>query len=161
MKDFSEIKFQGTFRVYQQKVLDNVDAHMTDGRIHIVAAPGSGKTVLGLELIRRQNAPCIILSPTTAIRQQWGERFKELFLAPGQDFDALFSHDLHTVKLLNSVTYQALYTAIEKKSEEDGDEDCSDLDIFKLMKAFGVKTICLDEAHHLKCFPLLQINTQK
>ena len=150
MKDFSEIKFQGTFRVYQQKVLDNVDTHMTDGRIHIVAAPGSGKTVLGLELIRRQNAPCIILSPTTAIRQQWGERFKELFLAPGQDFDALFSHDLHTVKLLNSVTYQALYTAIEKKSHEDGDEDCSDLDIFKLMKAFGVKTICLDEAHHLK-----------
>lgn len=150
MKDFSEIKFQGTFRVYQQKVLDNVEAHMADGRIHIVAAPGSGKTVLGLELIRRQNTPCIILSPTTAIRQQWGERFKELFLAPGQDFDALFSHDLHTVKLLNSVTYQALYTAIEKKSDEDGDEDCSDLDIFQLMKAFGVKTICLDEAHHLK-----------
>ena len=150
MKDFSEIKFQGTFRVYQQKVLDNVDAHMADGRIHIVAAPGSGKTVLGLELIRRQNAPCIILSPTTAIRQQWGERFKELFLAPGQDFDALFSHDLHTVKLLNSVTYQALYTAIEKKSDDDGDEDCSDLDIFKLMRAYGVKTICLDEAHHLK-----------
>jgi len=106
--------------------------------------------VLGLELIRRQNAPCIILSPTTAIRQQWGERFKELFLAPGQDFDALFSHDLHTVKLLNSVTYQALYTAIEKKSDEDGDEDCSDLDIFKLMRSYGVKTICLDEAHHLK-----------
>lgn len=150
MQDFSQIKFQGKFRVYQQRVLDNVDAHLSDGKIHIVAAPGSGKTVLGLELIRRLNAPCIVLSPTTAIRQQWGERFQELFLAQGQDVHALFSSDLHCVKLLNSITYQALYTAIEKKSPDEGDTDCSDLDIFKLMKAYGVKTICLDEAHHLK-----------
>ena len=31
-------------------------------------------------------SPCIILSPTTAIRQQWGERFKDLFLDDEEDF---------------------------------------------------------------------------
>ena len=151
MAGFEKVSFRGTFRNYQQRVLDNAYKYLADGKIHIVAAPGSGKTVLGLELIRRLNTPCIVLSPTTAIRQQWGARFKDLFLNDPADFDALFSNDLHTVRLLNSVTYQALYTAVEKVSEtEEEDTDCSDVDIFALMQAAGIKTVCLDEAHHLK-----------
>ncbi|MBO5981440.1 MAG: DEAD/DEAH box helicase family protein [Clostridia bacterium] len=151
MNPFEHIQFHGTFRDYQQRVLDNADKYLKDGKINIVAAPGSGKTVLGLELIRRLGVPCIILSPTTAIRQQWGERFKDLFLENKDEFQSLFSNDLHKIKILNSVTYQALYTAIEKVSvNDDGDVDCSDIDIFAEMKAFGIKTVCLDEAHHLK-----------
>ncbi len=151
MSAFEKVKFQGKFRVYQQRVLDNFDKHIKDGKINIVAAPGSGKTVLGLELICRLGSPCIVLSPTTAIREQWGERFKELFLENKEDFDNLFSRDLHKVKLLNSITYQALYTAIEKiHSEDEEDTDCSDIELFEIMKEFGIKTVCLDEAHHLK-----------
>ncbi|MBQ7337926.1 MAG: DEAD/DEAH box helicase family protein [Clostridia bacterium] len=151
MNKFKNIQFRGTFRDYQQRVLDNADKYLKDGKINIVAAPGSGKTVLGLELIRRLGAPCIVLSPTTAIRQQWGERFKNLFLENEDEFSSFFSNDLHKIKLLNSVTYQSLYTAIEKVSvNDDGDVDCSDIDIFAEIKAFGIKTVCLDEAHHLK-----------
>lgn len=67
---FENMHFNGQFRSYQQHILDGADKYLKDGRIHIVAAPGSGKTVLGLELICRLNAPCIILSPTTTIRNQ-------------------------------------------------------------------------------------------
>ena len=150
MNRFEHIHFSGTFRSFQQRVLDNADKYLKDGKINIVAAPGSGKTVLGLELIRYLGAPCIIFSPTTAIRQQWGVRFRDLFLENKEEFDALFSYDLHNIKLLNSVTYQALYTAMEKVSSDEGDVDCSDIDILGMMKEFGIKTICLDEAHHLK-----------
>lgn len=122
MNPFKNIRFSGTFRDYQQRVLDNADKYLKDGKINIVAAPGSGKTVLGLELICRLGSPCIILSPTTAIRQQWGERFKDLFLENAEDFNRLFSNNLHNVKLLNSVTYQALYSAIEKISSNDEGE---------------------------------------
>ena len=63
----------------------------------------------------------------------------------------LFSNDLHRIKLVNSITYQALYTAVDKISAtEDEDIDCSDVDIFATMREFGIKTVCLDEAHHLK-----------
>lgn len=151
MNPFKNIRFSGTFRDYQQRVLDNADKYLKDGKINIVAAPGSGKTVLGLELICRMGSPCIILSPTTAIRQQWGERFKDLFLENAEDFNRLFSNNLHNVKLLNSVTYQTLYSAIEKiSSNDEGDIDCSDIDIYATMREFGIKTVCLDEAHHLK-----------
>ena len=70
MKDFSKVNFKWTFRDYQQKVLDNADSHLKDKRIHIVAAPGSGKTILGLELIRRLKAPALVMSPSVSIRQQ-------------------------------------------------------------------------------------------
>ena len=72
MKDFSKVKFKWTFRDYQQAVLDNSHKHLKDKRIHIVAAPGSGKTILGLELVRRQNAPARVMSPSVTIRQPWG-----------------------------------------------------------------------------------------
>ena len=147
----NNIKFRGTFRNYQQRVLDNADKYLKDGKINIVAAPGSGKTVLGLELICRLRSPSIVFSPTMAIRQQWGERFKELFLAKEDDLSQFFSYDLHNVKLITSVTYQALYSAIESVSDSNEEnEDYSDVDIFKTIKEFGIKTICLDEAHHLK-----------
>ena len=151
MTNFEKVHFKGRFRDYQQRILDNADKYLKDGKLNIVAAPGSGKTVLGLELIRRLGSPCIILSPTTAIRQQWGDRFKDMFLEDPDEYLTLFSNDLHNIKLLNSVTYQALYTAVEKIStEEDSEVDCSDVDIFEAMREFGIKTVCLDEAHHLK-----------
>ena len=149
--DFRNVSFHGVFRDYQKRVIDNANTYLKDGKINIVAAPGSGKTVLGLELIRRIGSPCIILSPTTAIRQQWGKRFYDMFLENKEDFDSLFSNDIHKARLINSITYQALYTAMEKVSEsEDGDIDCSDIDILSEMKKCGIKTVCLDEAHHLK-----------
>ena len=151
MDGFEKIHFKGKFRTYQQRILDNADTYLKDGKINIVAAPGSGKTVLGLALIRHLRAPCIVFSPTTAIRQQWGERFRELFLDDEEDFPALFSTDLHHVKLLTSVTYQALYASMEKDSPADEvEDDFADVDIFSAMREAGVRTVCLDEAHHLK-----------
>jgi superfamily II DNA or RNA helicase len=60
LKDFLDIEFKGNFRIYQQRVLDNSIELLKDNKINIVAAPGSGKTILGLEIIRRLKNPCII-----------------------------------------------------------------------------------------------------
>ena len=43
------------------------------------AAPGSGKTTLGIEFIRRFGNPTLILVPTVTIRQQWVDRIKQAF----------------------------------------------------------------------------------
>lgn len=150
--NFNNIKFKCTFRSYQQRILDSADLYLSDGKINIVAAPGSGKTILGLELIRRLGNPCIILSPTTTIREQWGERFNESFLPDGYNIDEYVNYDLNKIVLINSITYQALYSAMNKisYSNEDEEVDYSNIDLFKLIKDNGIKTICLDEAHHLQ-----------
>ena len=56
-------RFAGTFRPYQQRILERFDGLKQDHRIHIVAAPGSGKTILGLELICCLGQPALILAP--------------------------------------------------------------------------------------------------
>src|SRR5262249_45985848 len=72
--------FRKDWRMYQSRLLDHIDRYLDNNRLHLVAAPGSGKTVLGLEVIRRVNQPTLVLAPTVTIRDQWVDRLVELFL---------------------------------------------------------------------------------
>ena len=63
----AEIKFSKTWRTYQARVLSELAHHLDDNHLHIIAAPGSGKTVLGLEVARRLDRPTLLFSPTLAI----------------------------------------------------------------------------------------------
>jgi superfamily II DNA or RNA helicase len=60
-------------RHYQRLALDAFEADRAAGRrhTHVVAPPGSGKTVMGLEMARRLGAPALVLCPTAAIQAQW------------------------------------------------------------------------------------------
>lgn len=156
--NLNQFPFQGTFRDYQQRVLDQASNYLDDGKIHIVAAPGSGKTILGLELITRLNQPTLILSPSITIKHQWMERFVKNFLADPTKESSYVSSDVLHLKPITSITYQALHAAMNRMLLEESDEveseaehiDFSNFDLIKQCLTFGVKTICLDEAHHLR-----------
>jgi len=66
----AELAFCRPWRKYQARLLERLDEYLADGRLHVVAAPGSGKTVLGLEVIRRIDEPTLVLAPTITIRDQ-------------------------------------------------------------------------------------------
>lgn len=68
------IQFRHPWRNYQQRVLDELASHLNDRKLHVIAPPGSGKTVLGIEAMLRIGRPTLILSPTITIRNQWIER---------------------------------------------------------------------------------------
>ncbi len=160
MKNYSKVKFKGTFRHYQQNVLDNTLTHLEDGKIHIVAAPGSGKTTLGIELVRYLDKPALILSPSITIRNQWGERFEKGFLSDEENIDDYVSYSLKKPRLLTSITYQGLHAAFNKLLDQEENEselieqkkviDYLDYDLIKTMTVNNITTICLDEAHHLR-----------
>lgn len=79
LKVFPEnTKFKYSWRRYQKKVLDSLQNHLVDGHLHIIAPPGSGKTILGLEVALRLNQLTLILAPTIAIRNQWVQKFCKL-----------------------------------------------------------------------------------
>ena len=119
----SELRFQGTFRDYQQKVLDDSKSYLEDGKIHIVAAPGSGKTTLGLEFICRLGKPALVLAPSITIRQQWGERFTDAFLPEGEQPESYISYHISDPRAITCITYQALYSAMTGKDSEETDEE--------------------------------------
>ena len=141
------IKFKYAWRKYQLRVLEELQEHLKDGHLHVVAPPGSGKTVLGLEVAIRINKPTLILAPTRAIRNQWIQRFCELFLQTDTVPDWI-SRDIRNPKFMTVVTYQGLHAAC---NNQDGTKTDSNLDlILRGLKSQKIGTIVIDEAHHLK-----------
>lgn len=152
------LSFKGTWRRYQERVLNFSDAYLSDKKIHIVAAPGAGKTTLGIELIRRTQKPCLILSPRIVIREQWLERIKDGFLNERLSPEDILSNDMKNPKLITSITYQTLFCGMtryagmteEEETENREAMDFSDFELLRTVKKAGIKVICLDECHHLK-----------
>ncbi|PRB11792.1 hypothetical protein CQ042_16190 [Microbacterium sp. MYb62] len=98
----SSWRFRGTLRTYQAEVLERIGAG-ADEKMHIVAPPGSGKTLLGLLLAAREGHRTLVLAPTVTIRQQW------LRAAEGLAPDgAAVSEDPHALGDLTVLTYQLL-----------------------------------------------------
>ncbi|NIJ66008.1 superfamily II DNA or RNA helicase [Sphingomonas leidyi] len=135
--------FKGTWRDYQARVLAEMDRHLADGRLHIVAAPGSGKTVLGLEAMRQIGRPALILSPSITIRDQWRERLFPWFLDDRHGWDAHISSDIETPATMTIATYQALH-AIYAMGEDRFDA------LIVALERQGPLTLIVDEAHHLR-----------
>ncbi len=136
----NSFQFRHRWRPYQQRVLDAFDLHLTDGHFHIAAAPGAGKTILGLEALRRLQRPALVLAPTTAIRDQWVQRLREAFLPPDADVDWV-STDLEHPALFTVSTYQGLHAAQRRIGMPA---------LLSSLQSVGLGTLALDEAHHLR-----------
>jgi superfamily II DNA or RNA helicase len=164
----AEVAFQGTWRTYQARLLDRLDLYLEDKRLHVIAAPGSGKTVFGLEAIRRIGRPTLVLAPTITIRNQWAERLVQYFLPHGSPKPDWVSTNIRRPEPLTIATYQALHALCSGEPEEIEDacveeETNSTIELpngngngkspnpVELPEALsGFETLVVDEAHHLK-----------
>ena len=79
------LKFKYPFRIHQQMILDRFSQELRNKkpgeplRFHVVAPPGSGKTIIGIELAIRLRRPSLVICPNTAIQGQWVKKL-ELFI---------------------------------------------------------------------------------
>lgn len=115
----SQLQFRFPLRRYQREILELVRLKLERGekQLHIVAPPGAGKTIIGLQIITELNAhldcPSLILCPNTTIQSQWGQKL-ELFQAPElKSFglqDMLGTHEDKPLKPITLLTYQVLST---------------------------------------------------
>jgi len=67
---YDDLQFFGEWRPYQQAALAAFERDPRHGNLttHIVAPPGSGKTLLGVELIRRVGKHALVLAPNQGIQ---------------------------------------------------------------------------------------------
>lgn len=163
------LHFNGSWRSYQLRILDNLEFHLRDKKLHVVAAPGAGKTTLGIEVISRLRRPALILCPTNTIKNQWRERICSAFLQE-KDY-GLVSTRITKPGHLTVVTYQALLAAfcgqadedeaqteMQEQEETDSDSISSSTrfrkekadEVINILRTAKVSLLCFDEAHHLR-----------
>ena len=163
------LHFTGNWRSYQKRILDDLDFHLRDDKLHIVAAPGAGKTTLGIEVISRLTRPSLILCPTNTIKNQWKERIRTSFLQE-KDY-GIVSTDIRKPSFITVITYQALLAAFcgfddspednrpedEVRTEEEYTITASSRfrmekaeEVIGILQSAKVSLLCFDEAHHLR-----------
>ena len=131
LPEFGAIRFDGKLRPSQIAAASIIEPELDkQGKhLHIVAPPGSGKTVLGLyvwsDLVRK---PTLVLSPNSAIQAQWAAR-TDLFDLDGKD--EYISTDPSKPGLLTSLTYQSI--TMPKRGGEQLDQVAIELWIESLI----------------------------
>jgi superfamily II DNA or RNA helicase len=172
--------FHCAWRSYQERLLSQLETFLEARRFHLVAAPGSGKTLLGLEVVRRIGKPTLVLVPTLPIRDQWVDRLVERFLPEGARRPAWVSTDLRHPAALTVSTYQALHalcagepagaderagveaSVLSAGGNDDGDEPLHAREpamaaeaapasaLPEVLLRAGFGAVVVDEAHHMR-----------
>ncbi len=112
---FEGMQFRFPLRKYQQEILELTRRKLERGEraLHIVAPPGAGKTIIGLQIVCELKEPALIISPTTTIQAQWGEKLG-LFLPPDcaetSTEHLIGTHEDKPLKPITLLTYQVLST---------------------------------------------------
>ena len=154
---YDDRTFPHPLRRHQREALDALAAVRAAGRTRawVVLPPGAGKTLVGLETIRREAAArpgvrALVLSPNTAIQGQWvrgWESYEGARVPIGTD------RDLATP--VTSLTYQAL-AVFDAEAEETGPATSvlerlheNGRELVTALREAGPVTLVLDECHHL------------
>ena len=118
---FEALAFRYEWRKYQRLVLDLFEHRDPAKRtFHVVAPPGSGKTLVGIEIARRIGRPAVTFSPTTTIQEQWRDKVG-MFIPEGTSADgadrmrAAASSDPGRLTAMTSLTYQSLSTQTQER----------------------------------------------
>ncbi len=98
----------------------------------IVAPPGSGKTVIGLELISQKRQPALIIVHRKQLFDQWIDRIQSFLKIPKKDIGQIGNQKFKIGKEITVAMIQSL-------SRND--------EIEKISNSFG--TIIVDECHHI------------
>jgi len=130
-KKFNPIKFESEIRLFDfQK--ETIDILLTSENGVLVAPPGSGKTIIGIELIKRLSQPSLILVHKKQIFDQWLERIDNFLKIPKREIGQFASNKK---KIGEKVTIGMVQTLNKM------------VDIESIGENFGL--LIVDECHHM------------
>lgn len=104
--------FNGTLRPHQLKALSQIHQTRAQEGV-IVLGTGSGKSILGLEIISHYNCTATILVPNTALLDQWKGELAKYY---GMEAGTIYAKNKE-IKDITIATFQSLYeyTDLTKK----------------------------------------------
>jgi superfamily II DNA or RNA helicase len=138
---FEDIRKKHTAVSYQFNVvlrehqLSAVEATIKKDLGVIVAPPGTGKTIIGLNIIADKQQPSLIIVHRKTLMDQWAERIEAFLGIPLYEIGKIGQGKMKIGKRITIATIQSLSKELEKPESAT------------LLGAFG--TIIVDECHHI------------
>jgi len=131
MQTFPEnIQFCYPWRSYQDRVLKDLEGHLKNRHLHLIAPPGTGKTVLGLEIM-------LLYHP----------RFMTV-----TTYQSLHSFMKEEIDITDETGRQ---TDLKGNNESPPLCKTNKGKALVKIKGIGFRTIILDEAHHLRILNII------
>lgn len=136
-----EISVQSNIELlsHQEEVLDRI--FVKDFGV-IVSPPGSGKTIIGLELVVQKKQPTLILVHRKQLFDQWIDRIQSFLSIPKQNIGQIGNQKNKIGKEITVAMIQSLARA----------------DLTELRNQFGM--IIVDECHHIPAKTFREVITQ-
>ncbi|MEK7512033.1 MAG: DEAD/DEAH box helicase family protein [Patescibacteria group bacterium] len=125
-----EVKFENSIKLFPHQV-EAVDKMIAVDAGVLVAPPGSGKTIIGLDIIAKQKQPALILTNKKQIFNQWLERIEGFLNLPKRQIGQYTSNKKKLGEKITVAMVQTLNNAAEQE----------------LAGKFGL--ILVDEYHHM------------
>lgn len=135
-------KFKSKIQLYsyQKDVLDIVEEK--DFGV-IVAPPGAGKTIMGLEIITQKEQPALIIVHRKQLLDQWVDRIQSFLGIPKKDIGQIYSSKK---KVGRKITIAMMQSLVKMDNPAE------------LKQAFG--TIIVDECHHIPAKTFREVITR-
>ncbi|PIZ00314.1 restriction endonuclease subunit R [bacterium (Candidatus Howlettbacteria) CG_4_10_14_0_8_um_filter_40_9] len=127
---FKEIKFKSSLKLHEYQAKAIIDLLLSEQGI-LVAPPGSGKTIIGIELIARLKQPILIIVHKRQIFNQWLERIESFLNIPKKEIGQFCS----TKKQVGEKITVAMIQTLNR------------LDPKEVRDRFGM--VLVDECHHM------------
>lgn len=149
---FQSLELAVAFHPYQRTAIETLLSKHSAGerQLHLVAPPGSGKTLMGLELARRLGQKTVILSPTSLIQAQWVDKFQKLSVDLEATAELALERVIVDTQLANDPPILSLtYQAFSVKGRNDQFLHPQVEQLFADLAERDYHTLLLDECHHL------------
>ena len=130
-KKLQDISFESNIQLYPHQEAALKPTNKKDFGV-IVAPPGAGKTIIGLELIAQKAQPALIIVHRKQLLDQWLDRIQTFLQIPKKDIGQIISNKKKIGEKITVGMIQSL-NRYEQISE--------------IGKQFG--TIIIDECHHI------------
>ena len=161
MSRFRELQYFGHWRPYHRAALSAFERARHHGatKMHIVAPPGSGNRLLGVELIRRLGRRTLVLAPNQTTQQQWPRAVGNFTQYPKEWAGA------DELKPIACFSYQqlcefddpelVLARLEQSRADEEAEPGLEDLlstgalERVQRLASMQVGVVVLDECHHL------------
>lgn len=127
-----EVKFENSCKLYDYQD-DAVKDMLTEDNGVLVAPPGAGKTIMGLEIIARLNQPALILAHKKQIYDQWIERIEGFLNIPKREIGQICGNKKTVGKRITVAMLQTL----------------SNIENFSELGLGGIGLALVDKCHHI------------